>query len=152
MILVSMRREREALDVITQALKLDPVSYAAMGRFDEAIAELECAAATSPNNPRSAMALGHAYGAAGRTHETRAILEDLLRRRSEQECVFPDYVASVYAGLGDAEGAFVWLTKAYDERSGRLVVLHVDPMFRALHSDARFTELLRNVGLPPRKV
>jgi serine/threonine protein kinase/Tfp pilus assembly protein PilF len=195
MLLVSMRREREALDVIARALELDPLSfattwgaawvyhytgrfeeatrlcrkvlemesnflkarlqigqaYAAMGQFDDALAELERAISLSPGSPRTLMALGYAYGAAGRSAEAQGILEQLLRRRSEQECVFPDYVASVYAGLGDVDAALQWLEKAYEERSSRLVVLHLDPMFSLLRPHPRFTDLLRRVGLPLRE-
>jgi serine/threonine protein kinase/tetratricopeptide (TPR) repeat protein len=192
MLLLSMRREREAMDLIARALDLDPLSfattwgaawvchyagrlddavrlcrkvlemestflkarlqmgqaYAAMGQFDDALAELERATHLSPGSPRTLMALGYAYGAAGRSADAHGILEQLLRRRSEQECVFPDYVASVYAGLGDVDGAFEWLEKAYEERSSRLVVLHLDPMFRLLRREPRFADLLRRVGLP----
>lgn len=48
------------------------------------------------------------------------------------------------------EQAFAWLEKADEDRSGWLALwLKVDPKFDVLHSDPRFHDLLRRVGLAP---
>jgi len=39
-------------------------------------------------------------------------------------------------------------TKAFQERSAFLVHVKWDPKFEALHSDPRFGELTRRIGLP----
>ncbi len=51
-------------------------------------------------------------------------------------------------GLGEKEKTFVWLNKAYDERSHWLVWLKSDPRWISIQSDKRFVELVNNVGLP----
>jgi hypothetical protein len=58
-------------------------------------------------------------------------------------------VANVYIGLGDKDQAFVWLEKAFQERSNALVWLKVWPLWDPLRSDPRFDDLLRRVGLEP---
>jgi hypothetical protein len=56
--------------------------------------------------------------------------------------------ALVYAGLGDHDGAFQWLDKAYDERSNRLAYLRRERVWESLRSDPRFAALLARIGLP----
>jgi hypothetical protein len=55
-------------------------------------------------------------------------------------------VAAIYAGLGDKDHAFEWLTKAYQERSSSMVFLKVNPFFNGLRADSRFPDLLRRMN------
>src|SRR5262249_48664592 len=48
--------------------------------------------------------------------------------------------------LGDKEEAFHWLERAYEEHSGVLQWIAFLPEFRALHSDARFPQLLKRIN------
>ena len=57
-------------------------------------------------------------------------------------------VALVYAGIGCSEEAFIWLDKAFAERSNWLVWLRLDPRFNVLRSDSRFIELLDRMKFP----
>jgi hypothetical protein len=67
---------------------------------------------------------------------------------SKQKYVSAYLIATVYAGLGDKESAFHWLESAMKQRDCQIPVLKVDPLFESLHSDPRFNELLRRIGLP----
>ena len=49
---------------------------------------------------------------------------------------------------GENDRAFELLNNAYQARSFQLVSLKVDPSFDNIHSDPRFQDLLRLVGLP----
>jgi tetratricopeptide (TPR) repeat protein len=60
---------------------------------------------------------------------------------------FPWNVARNYARLGDREKAFYWLERCYTEQAG-LTFLKVEPAFDSLHSDPRYADLLRRIGLP----
>ncbi len=53
-----------------------------------------------------------------------------------------------YADLEDKDQAFKWLNTAYQERGLELLGLRTDFLLDALHSDPRFDELVRKVGLP----
>jgi TolB-like protein len=58
-------------------------------------------------------------------------------------------IADLYADLGDKEQAFRWLRTAYQERDSlHLLGLKTDFLLDPLHSDPRFAELVRKVGLP----
>ncbi len=60
----------------------------------------------------------------------------------------PDFVAAVYAELGEVDAAFEWLEKAYERRSLELTWIRVNPIFDPLRSDPRFQDLLRRIGFP----
>jgi serine/threonine protein kinase/tetratricopeptide (TPR) repeat protein len=57
-------------------------------------------------------------------------------------------IAELYADLGDKEQAFHWLTVAYQERDFGMLSLKTNFLLDPLHSDPRFAELVRKVGLP----
>ena len=60
----------------------------------------------------------------------------------------PYRIATLYADLGDKDQAFRWLNTAYQERDWLLLSLKTDFLLDPLHSDPRFAELVRKVGLP----
>jgi eukaryotic-like serine/threonine-protein kinase len=112
--------------------------------YTEAIAEMQNAVSGRPDIITD---LGHVYAMAGRRDEARQILNRLLEQ-SKQKYVPPHNIATVYAGLGEKDQAFARLEKAYEEHSGSLILLKVSPMLDSLHSDPRFVDLARCIGLP----
>jgi tetratricopeptide (TPR) repeat protein len=113
----------------------------------EAIAEFQKALDLSEGNSNELAALGYGYAAAGRRAEAQKVLDE-LHERSKQTYVQPVWLAVIYGALGDKDQAFQWLDQGYQDRSGWLAYLKVDPVFRPLQGDARFTDLTRRVGLP----
>ena len=53
----------------------------------------------------------------------------------------------IYLGLNDADQAFAYLERAYEERSGFMAFIKVEPMLDPLRSDSRFSDLERRIGL-----
>jgi DNA-binding winged helix-turn-helix (wHTH) protein len=96
-------------------------------------------------------ALKKAYAESGWKSYWRKELELAEERlRQRQPYVTPAYnIVRICARLGEKPRALGWLEKAYDERSDHLVLLKVDPLFDDLHTDPRFADLLRRVGLTP---
>jgi len=76
----------------------------------------------------------------------RKILAD-LEVRARRTYVSPWLFAIIYAGLDEKENAFLWLEKCYQGREHDLVFTNVWPMFNNLHSDPRYLNLLRRIGL-----
>ena len=79
-------------------------------------------------------------------------LLDVSRKTQMNEIAKHRYIAAynfagVYAGLGDKDQAFQWLERSLQDRAWDITYLKVDPMFDNLHSDPRFADLVRRVGL-----
>jgi tetratricopeptide (TPR) repeat protein len=93
-------------------------------------------------------ALGHAYAVSGNRAEAQKVL-DRLQDRKALSYVAPYNVAIVYAGLGNGDQTFAWLDRAYTQRSYYLpVYLTTDARLDGFHSDPRFLDLRRRIGLP----
>jgi serine/threonine protein kinase len=135
-----------------RTLQLDPnyfyldsvlaAAYREKGNFPEAIA-LYTKAQEATHLPSSGLAI--TYTRMGREIEARNILAQLLQAR-EQRYVSAPLIAAVAVALGDKEGAFQELERAYAEHSGVLQWIAFLPEFRALHSDERFPQLLRRIS------
>ena len=57
-------------------------------------------------------------------------------------------IAVLYAGLGEKDEVFRWLNAAYEERDYQMEGMRTDFRLDPVHSDPRFAELVRKVGLP----
>jgi TolB-like protein/tetratricopeptide (TPR) repeat protein len=60
----------------------------------------------------------------------------------------PFLTASAYARRGNADRAFEWLDRAYQEHDDALAGLKVSYGFRNLHADPRYKAMLRKMQLP----
>ena len=90
---------------------------------------------------------GRVYALSGRRSEADKAIAG-LKKESARRYVNPYQIALIYVGLGQNEQAFDWLDKAVRERSDLLVYLKTDPRLDPIHSDSRFLELERRVGIP----
>jgi len=91
--------------------------------------------------------VGWIYAKAGKPDKAKKILENLFEL-SNEKIVDPIRFAFIYAGLGDKEEAFNWLSKGVEERSGHSIYLkgYADWIFKDIRSDPRYDELLRKIG------
>jgi TolB-like protein/DNA-binding winged helix-turn-helix (wHTH) protein/Flp pilus assembly protein TadD len=118
----------------------------AKGQPEHAVPVLEKAVLLSERSPAVIGVLVRAYVHAGRRADALRLLAELKRRR-QAGYVPPAAFVNAYLGLGDNEQAFVWLERAYQEKSAILQFLKVHPHFDPLRSDPRFADLLHRVGL-----
>ena len=120
-----------------------------LGRFEDAVEHLKKPLELAQHSLLIEAELGRAYALWGKEAEARQILNGLERAREER--YVPAYsLAQIYAGLDDRERALLWLKRANEERSTRMVFVKVDPAFDALRSDPKFQDLLRRARLPAR--
>jgi TolB-like protein/DNA-binding winged helix-turn-helix (wHTH) protein/Flp pilus assembly protein TadD len=145
-----------AIEQLQKTLKMDPnyveahswlgQAYEQKQMYGEAVAELQKAVALSGRDPYYLALLGHAYALSGKKDQAQAIIAE-LKSKSSPASPTDIGLAIIYTGLGDRDNAFAWLEKAYQRRSGYLAnFFRVNPMFDSLHSDARFTNLVRRIG------
>ena len=83
----------------------------------------------------------------GQRKEAQQVIE-YLQDPSIHAYVAPYNIAVIYACLEERDEALARLNRAYRERSYLLTYLTVDERLDKLHSDPRFDELVRRVGLP----
>ena len=150
------RQFTEAIEQCQKTLAMDGVflpahvylgrAYLQKASYPEAIAEFRKALQLSDGDTNELAALGLGLAVSRQGAEARKIL-DQLKERSQQTYVQPMWLAVIYIALGDQDQGFDWIQKAYDDRSAWLVYLKVDPLFDNVRQDARFTDLLRRVGL-----
>lgn len=122
-------------------------TYEQQGSYSQALAEFRKALELSGEGSGELASLGQFYAVSHHDREARNIV-DTLKQRSQQTYVQPMWIAGIYAALDGKSEAFAWLQKAYDDRSVSLVYLRIDPVFKALHSDPRFAELVSRLRLP----
>ena len=82
----------------------------------------------------------------GRTDEASAGLAD-LEARARASYVSPVAFVMVHAALGQADQAFDWLERTYEERRGWLAYLNVEPMLDPLRGDPRLRRLAERMHL-----
>ncbi|MGD1103881.1 MAG: tetratricopeptide repeat protein, partial [Terriglobia bacterium] len=151
------RRFDEAIEQLRQTLEMEPDfaaahyflgwAYEQKGMYEETIAHLQKALAVSPGSPDRIGALGHAHAVFKRRGDAQKALKE-LHKLSERRFVSAYDFAIIYVGLDEADQAFKWLERAYEERSfSMLMSLTADPRLDTLRSDPRFQDLVRRVGL-----
>lgn len=151
------RQYDRAIEQLRKAVEMDPNfarahqylgrTYVKKGMYEEAVAECQKAWQLD-NTPRTLGFLGYAYAVSGKRGAAQKVIEE-LKGESKRRYVSPYWIAVVYAGLGDTDGALEWLERLYEERSGFLIFLKVEPIFDSLRSDPRFADLLRRAGHTP---
>jgi TolB-like protein/DNA-binding winged helix-turn-helix (wHTH) protein/Tfp pilus assembly protein PilF len=155
-ILYYSRQYQSAIEQYRSELELDPndlhaqiatvPAYLQLGRYQEAMSEVELWQTRDPDQPWS-----WAWGAAvcersGRTAEARRLLEKVEQhvRSRPYESVM---LLESYLGTGHNKQALDLLERAYAEHSNTVVQIKVDPMCDPIRADPRFQELLRRTRL-----
>jgi TolB-like protein/Flp pilus assembly protein TadD len=147
-----------AISQARKTLQLDPTySYASCilawslglkGMYQEALSELNKARIISDPPDWSWIIAEIAYvNARIGNHDTARQLLQELKGRTTREYIDPAILSYIHIGLGEADEAFAWMEKAYQEHSGAIGWLQVEPKFDPVRSDPRFTALVQRMGL-----
>jgi serine/threonine-protein kinase len=152
------RRYDEAIAEGRRAQLLDPgylyrdsplaAAYTGKGMYAEALAVYQ-KIQQAGGGPLGGLAI--TYAKMGRTDEARGIAGE-LKKIAETRYFAAEPIALIYAALGETDEAFKWLDRAAREHSARLQAVVFAPELRPLHSDPRFQNLLRRIGVDPAKV
>jgi DNA-binding winged helix-turn-helix (wHTH) protein/Tfp pilus assembly protein PilF len=118
--------------------------YAAEGRLDSAVEADLRYRVISGTTPAEISELKNAFAMSGWKGYLRKLLE---QRTGNQGYIEPYVFAVIYARLGEKGLALAWLEKSARDRSLFMTRLSTDPTFDDLHTEPRFQDLLRRVGL-----
>ena len=143
----AIQQSMKALELDSGAVSAHTVlrwAYEKKGMHNEALAAFEQERVFAGDTPTTNLKRAHVFASVGRTDEARALLEEIVAHRSEQ-WVSAYEIAIIYSLLGDRDQAFHWLALAEKEHAVGFTFVRVDPRLEALHSDPRFTSLLRSL-------
>jgi tetratricopeptide (TPR) repeat protein len=149
---VEMHRGRRdaALELFNSVLEMQPLSpgahvrlamlYRQKSRVPESLAAIQRARELGSESPKMLVSLASIYQHWGMKEEARRVLAD-LERMARRKYVSPFHLAMVYDRTGDAERAFHYLEKAYEERAVGFAYFKKQK-FHSVQSHPRFKELL----------
>jgi len=144
--LIMLRKDPNNV-VVHHNLYLD---YEAKGLYKDAIQHLEQMWARA-GFPDVAANLDRAFIVSGYTGAMREYAEQLEHLHAAKKIFGPVNLAGIYAILGNKDRAFYWLEEAYQHGKGSGIYLWMLKSYHALgplHTDPRYTDLLRRMGLP----
>jgi eukaryotic-like serine/threonine-protein kinase len=151
------RRYNEAVDQLRKAEEMDSeyypahvwlaIAYVKKSMFVEAVQQAQKSVALSNNSTTALTALAVSYAASGKRREATGILQR-LQEASKSRYTSNFEISAIFASLNEPDKAFESLQKAYDDHEYQLPFLKVDARFDNLHSDPRYADLLRRMGLP----
>jgi TolB-like protein/Tfp pilus assembly protein PilF len=121
--------------------------YTAKGMYDEALAEYEIIRRLDSEWFNLDVMLGFTLAKAGRTEESRKILEKILASIGTQKGKQSE-LAIIYLGLGDIDKAFEHYEKAIDNHEFGAALLDVQLWLDDMRADPRFEELRKKIGFP----
>jgi TolB-like protein/Flp pilus assembly protein TadD len=148
----------EAIDTCRRAIQLDPESFVARwalgialgiaGRFEEAVSTLDAAAQMSGRHSLALTGLAAVFGQWGKPAEALALHCELMDGASRRY-VSASHLAITAEAAGQREEAIAFARRAWDEREPPFILWarHFPP-YRALRSDPRFAEILREMNAP----
>jgi len=155
-VLSHLHRPGDALAELTKLISTNPEfppyysfrasAYWRLGNQDAWAAD-EVMTMTKSGRPERAEAFGAGYRKAKLKGACTAMIE-VLKKGSQSEYTSPNEIARYYALMGDRDHAFEWLEKGYAERSGRMEYIKVEDSLEPFHSDPRYIDLLKRMGLP----
>jgi DNA-binding winged helix-turn-helix (wHTH) protein/TolB-like protein/tetratricopeptide (TPR) repeat protein len=153
MVLTYERRYDEAIAQLSTTLEMDPKlptahTYMALAHLrhgdpDEALRHIALVASPTPG---SMGYVGQIHALSGRRSDALAEVERLVALSRER--YVPAYdVATIYAALGDVDQTFVWLERAFDDRSTLIAWVPWDEVFDGIRRDPRYPVLVERLSV-----
>lgn len=120
--------------------------YWEMGEYQESLeAAVAYFAALEFSPVEEALKQGSASGG---FHAAMKRAADAWASLADEMYVPPAEIALLYVCAGEANQALDWLKRCIEARDPNIPYVHILPVFRELHGEPEFAELVRKAGLP----
>ena len=123
------------------------LAYLTLGRNAEAVAASEKAVELNDRAGITLGDLGFVYASTGKRADAEKVIKELEEKYAAKRAI-GQYIAAVYAGLGDKDKAFEWLEKDFQDKNGKVLEIRWEMQFASLKDDPRALSLLKRMGLP----
>jgi TolB-like protein/DNA-binding winged helix-turn-helix (wHTH) protein len=150
-------RDNDAMQLDRRTLEMDSTFvpahfglaavYEKQGSPQQAIDEYKKILELRPADPAALAALAYTEARFGQKDEARKILSQLTET-SKKKYVASFEIATIYAGLDEADNAMLWLEKSYQQHESQMAFIESDDRFDSLHADGRYQKLVHRLGLP----
>jgi TolB-like protein/class 3 adenylate cyclase/Tfp pilus assembly protein PilF len=120
-------------------------------RFEKAIQAFDRIDSSSELklHPLNLSNIAIAYYKTGQTGKAEIFLNELKRKSQHTPVGSPSYyLAALYTSMGKTDLAIQLLEKAYKEHEVEMYWLKVEPLFKPLHNDKRFQDIIYKIGFP----
>jgi len=122
------------------------ISLNAVGDGPGAIREMKRAYEAAPQNPSVAAIRAYLYAVNGRSTEAHELIDEMHER--ERQGQMPAFAfVNTYMALGNADRAFEYLEKAYEERDWKMAMIATEPLFDLLRDDPRYEAFIKKMNL-----
>lgn len=149
-------RIEEAIIAFKQSLELNPnyseghrwigICHGIMGRYKEAEEALQKALdLTGGHGPARLNMLG-LQAKAGGDAKAREIIKEL--QKTEGNDIDVALMIDLYMQLGDLDQVFMWMERAYDQKSKDLLTLKSSSRWDPIRTDPRFQDLFERMNFP----
>ena len=160
---LSQGNDEEVLKRVQKIQEIDPESpfaiqaladyYLVKGDYPQALTCYQKLKQLSGNRGENIDSyLGYVYAVTKRREEATEVLNTLLTNYPDDISIAPIDIAWIYLGLGDLDGCFEWLKKAFEDHVFQNVFGFIRyfplPTLRKVRMDPRFNELLKRANLP----
>lgn len=130
------------------ALAFQGVAYVQLGRYAEAVSNVRKAEQLDPSATILSLE-AVVLAVAGLKDEAKQVVQRVEDMASKQYFC-PYEVGAAHVSLGDGDTAYRWFRRGVEERADCMAWLGVEPWIEPFRSDARYSRLLREIGLDPR--
>jgi tetratricopeptide (TPR) repeat protein len=97
--------------------------------------------------PRLLSLIGIAYLKTGNNNGSDLFLNELISRSEKSPTGSPSFsAAAIYTARGENDKAIQSLEKGYADHEVEMYWLKVEPLFKPLHGDPRFENILKKIG------
>ena len=144
-------RYDEALSEMQKTLDLNPqatFAHASLGKIllvrgkpQQALDEID----KEPSEWERLTCQVMAYYAVGRKQDSNAAMAELVAKYQNDSAY---QIAQAYAFRGETDKTLEWLERAYKQRDGGMTDIKIDPLFKGLHRNSKYIEILKKMRLP----